>query len=106
MCVLVAGDRGIIESEEFTQYDFYKLLFASSIQGTSRRLTILCVVMLFGAPNQQRKLILLLQTESKRESQLFGKHIALYDEHLEIPSGKRAAGGGRQRKHASFICVR
>lgn len=42
----------------------------------------------------------------QRESQLFGKHIALYDEHLEIPSGKRAAGVGRQRKHARSNCAR
>lgn len=75
-------------------------------QGTSMRLTLLCVVTLVGAPTQWRKLILLLQTESKRESQIFGKHIALYDEHLEIPSGKRAAGGGRQGKHARSNCAR
>lgn len=69
-------------------------------------LTLLCVVMLIGAPTQQHKLILLLQTERKRESQLFGKYIALYDEHLEIPSGERAAGeGGRENMPALIVCV-
>lgn len=73
-------------------------------------LTLLCVVMLIDAQTQQHKLILLLQTESKRERegkkrQLFGKYIALYNEHLEIPSHRAARREGEKNLPALIVCV-
>lgn len=69
-------------------------------------LTLFCVVMLIVKPTQQHKLILLLQTESKSESQLFGKYIAVFDKHLEAPSEDRAAGeGGRENMPPLIECV-
>lgn len=72
-------------------------------------LTLLCVVMLIDAQTQQHKLILLLQTESKRERekkrQLFGKYIALYNEHLEIPSHRAARREGGKNLPALILCV-
>lgn len=79
------------------------------IQSTSMALTLLCVVMLIDAQTQQHKLILLLQTESKRERekkrQLFGKYIALYNEHLEIPSRRAARREGGKNLPALIVCV-
>lgn len=74
-------------------------------------LTLLCVVMLIDAQTQQHKLILLLQTERKRKKkkgkkrQLFGKYIALYNEHLEIPSHRAAGREGEKNLPALIVCV-
>ena len=74
------------------------------IQGTSMALTLLCVVMLIGAPSQQHKLILLPQTESEREKGNSLENTSRFMMNIwKSPLTEQRRG--RERKHASSNCV-
>lgn len=68
-------------------------------------LTLLCVVMLIGAPSQKHKLVLLPKRAREKKATLWKTHRALWWTSGN-PLSQSSGEGGRERKHASSHCVR